>query len=268
MFDNDFTDDAEHTKRFNLKVDEEKMSLTRDPFSKASAKTKICGPLAWPLSHLKLIWLVGSRLTKRPDWGPLSRRFPADLAERVRSCCEDNGIPGVSMKKQERGLAKMHFPVMSANTLSSEALDKLWVILRDFNLSAGNDNHQPVAEAGYAAARDSESVKLTLQYLGCVARLLEEKNIDLSVVYQPSLPLISDTNRRLFSEWCEENRIPFLSLREPLRQVSLSSEKAVFYPIDGHLAAYGHSVIGRKIYEWISPARQQQVGKDGSPLLR
>ncbi|MCX5898123.1 MAG: hypothetical protein NTY29_08005, partial [Proteobacteria bacterium] len=97
------------------------------------------------------------------------------------------------------------------------------------------------------------------------------RNIPLKLVYQPSMPLISIQNEYYFKQWCVDKGVPFLSLREELKSISIQSEKAIFFPIDGHLTEEGHAFIANKIYQWLTSSSplcsaKQNAGLS-SPLL-
>ncbi|MFC1452423.1 SGNH/GDSL hydrolase family protein [Verrucomicrobiota bacterium] len=255
VFDNDFDDDVKHTDRFHLSINPETQSIERDPFSRSSQRTKVFGPLAWPLSHVKLMWLLASRFTNRPPKGEHASRFPLELAKSIRAVYENNYIAGVTVEDGGNGTAKISFPVISDKPLSVAAVDQLWCLLRDYNLSDRHDGHKRGVESVSDVITNPGHVKQSLDYLGCIVAMAKQNHIPLLVVYQPSLPLISRKNEDIFAEWCTQNNVPFMSLREHLRAVALNSEQAVFFPIDGHLTAYGHQVVAEKLLGWINEHR-------------
>ena len=252
LFDNDFDDDAKHTLRFDLKIDTESESIARGPFHLASDKLKYFGPLARPLSHVTFLRLVSSHLSRPSHVAGRTSRFPVDLSHSIENIYESNGVMGVTLRDEGNGMARMSFPSMSETSLPVSAVNELWQLLREFNLSANNHNHKSREEIMATEILHPEKVKRSLAYLDCVTRLARDHAIPIAVVYVPSMPLLSQKNENVFENWSEKNEIPFLSLRDHFRTRSTTSDRAVFFPIDGHLTAYGHDLVARKLLDWLN----------------
>jgi lysophospholipase L1-like esterase len=247
LFDNDFADDALYRKKFNVRPGHGTHCLVRDPFQESHGMLRPFGPTAWPLSHLRLSWLYASVFSDLPTEGPVSHIYPSRLASQILEIYSSERVNVIARKKGNESTELM-LPMMSSVTLNAESLDRLWALLRDYNLRESSVERR----AGKSTKRYEKERTVTLTYLDCVLHLLEARDIPLFVYYQASLPLTSRADEKAFGEWCRENAVPFLSLRAELLEASTASDKALFYPIDGHLTPAGHDFIAQRMHGWLS----------------
>jgi len=250
VFDNDFQDDGIHTDQFKLQLDPREC-IIRSPFNQANRLFYFFGPAAWPLSQLRLSWLVAAACIRLPSSPAEKRTYPAPLAQKILDVYRADGVAGVTVSTLPAGQAEITFPLMSKKTLSESKRDALWRLLK-------NDNHKldsgaPGPQTLITKPADyPQEVQRSLRYLDCLAQLCGSRAIPLRLVYQPCMPLISLQNEYYFGKWCADRGVPFLSLREQLRSISMQSENAIFFPVDGHLSEEGHAVIAHIIYQWLT----------------
>lgn len=249
VFDNDFYDDAVYTDLVQLRSDPVEC-IVRGPFYKADRVFRFLGPFAWPLSHLKLSWLFATAFLNTPAGSAETRVYPVSITQKIMDIYKSDGVEGVRVQRIADGKNEIVFPTLSKKMLCTNKVNELWRLLRDINFEVNPKNTKEVPLLT-SPAEYPDDVKRSLHYLDCLATLCSNRNIPLYIVYQPGMPLISRQNEYYFKSWCIEKGIPFLSMREDLRTISMKSEKAIFFPIDGHLAPEGHRLVAKMIFKWL-----------------
>jgi len=245
----DFYDDEKYEKQFGLKVNPSDHSITRLPFSESEPYYfRHAGPLAFPLSRIRVSWLLVPWLYDSPSLPRISLMLEATLAGQILSLYKSAKVTGIEIANHPGNTTRITFPLNSATVLTPDQVNQLWQLFK----SEVYDHFQTIRpdfnqkESYIVSAKQAQR---TFSYLDVIHRISLTNRFKIYMIYLPFLDELRNHIELWFMQYGKDHPdIQYISLTKPLLDACLNSEEAIYFPIEGHLTAAGHRAVAEPLY--------------------
>jgi len=237
VYENDFEDDTIYAENLNLSVGEGENEISRLPFYQSHSYLKYLGPLAWPLSHLRIGWVIALAFVTGNTLEPNYIFLPKEMGQDVINIYKRHSID-LNYEEIDDSSCKITFPILSERILSQESLQDLWTLSKEKHHVTFGKPYLPT----------EIQMETTEKYLSCINHLCKQNDMNLFVFYIPSIfNLRNGTIDKELDRWCKVNDMMFWTARKRLKKEYLETSEVVYYPFNKHLTEHGNKVLGEAL---------------------
>jgi len=245
----EFYDDEKYEKQYGLKVNPAGHSITRCSFSESNPYY-FChaGPLAFPLSRIRVSWLLVPWLYESPSLPRISLVLEDRLAGQITSLYKSAKVTGIEIANHPGNTTRITFPLNSATVLTPDQVNQLWQLFKS-EVYGHFQTIRPDFNQKGPHTVSAKQAQRTFSYLDAIRKIGLDNLIKIYMVYLPFLDNLHNDIERWYEEYCENHPdIQYVSLTKPLLDACLEGDEAIYFPIEGHLTAAGHRAAAEPLY--------------------